>query len=434
MDCWNQIQSHIRTNGGLTPQQFTHWVEPVGYSHVAPDRTLHVEAPNEVVKGWLESECRPLIDAAIRRLGLDVSAYEVALQPPPDERKQPRLDFGDGPRQFNSKYTFGRFVVGDCNQFAHAASQAVANNPAEAYNPLYIYAGVGMGKTHLLHAIGHAAKTANADFTIVYTSAEEFMNDMISSIRMNNMKNFHYRYRMADMLLVDDIQILGSKERTQEEFFHTFNVLHNRGKQIVLSSDADPNRIPGLVGRLRSRFSWGLLADIQAPDLETRIAILDSKSQEQGMPLPPDVTAYIASRLTSNIRELEGLLNRLIARSRFTNCRITKGMVESILGNPLPPADGMPTIEAIKDRVAAHYGISPADLVKRGNSRQISHPRQVAMYLAKRLTKSPLKTIGKAFGKHHTTVLHSVKKIQNEVQANDTTRSTIEVLMSGLSG
>ena len=435
MNCWDQVQSEIRARGELTPQQYKHWLQPVRYSHVAPDRTLHVEAPNEIIQGWLETECQSRIMGAIERLGLEIEGYSVSLEPSPEGPAQGQLDFGVGASQFNPKYTFSRFVVGDCNQFAHAASQAVVSNLATAYNPLYVYSEVGMGKTHLLHAIGHAVQVANAGLNVVYTSAEEFMNEMISAIRCNNMADFHQRYRTADMLLVDDIQILGSKERTQEEFFHTFNVLHNRGKQIVLTSDSDPGRVPGLVARLKSRFFWGLLADIQPPDLETKMAILESKASEQQVQLPEDVRGYIAKHLQSNIRELEGLLNRLVARAKFTSKRITLKMVRDIIGDPVPAQPtGKPTIEDVKRGVAGRFGIKSSDLMRKGNSQKIAQPRHVAIYLARELCGLTLVDIGKIFDKHHTTVLHSVRKIRSEMKTSETTRSTVEALMVSLGG
>ncbi len=432
MNYWSQVKEEIRDGSTLTSQQYAHWVDPVRYSHVSQDGTLHVDAPNENVKAWLETACRPRILEAIQRLGLDVVGYEVEVEPPVAEPTQGVLDFGSGLGQFNPKYTFGRYVVGACNEFAHAASQAVVSSPARAYNPLFLYSGVGMGKTHLLHAIGHSIQIAKSDYNVVYTSAEEFMNEMISAIRCNNMTNFHSRYRMADMLLVDDVQILGSKERTQEEFFHTFNVLHNRGRQIVITSDSAPSRIPGLVARLRSRFSWGLLADIQPPDLETKMAILDTKSREAGAPLAADVCSYVASHQKSNIRELEGLLNRLMARAKFTNSQVTVSMARQVLGSPRFPHQNAISIDAIKESVAMRYGISPENLAERGNAREITHPRQVAMYLVRKLTKSALAEIGRSFGKHHTTVLHSIRKVKGEMKSNETTRLEVEGLLATL--
>ena len=263
---------------------------------------------------------------------------------------------------------------------------------------------------------------------VVYVSAEEFMNEMIKCIRFNTMRSFHQRFRMADALLVDDIHVIGSKERTQEEFFHTFNALHNRGKQIVISSDSDPEAIPGLVGRLRSRFSWGLMADIQPPDLETKMAILDRKAEEAGILLPEDVCSYIATRLNSNIRVLEGMLNRLIARAQFVNSRITLGMARNLFGALKVHQPSGPSLEAIKHAVATQFNVPVAELSARNNSRDIARPRQIAMYLCKRLTRASLSEIGRGFKKHHTTVLHSVAKIKQDLTKDDDLRSAIEEL------
>jgi chromosomal replication initiator protein len=335
-------------------------------------------------------------------------------EPPRKPALQTEFDFRESSNPFNSKYTFDNFVVGSCNEFAHAAARAVATNPAHAYNPLYIYGGVGMGKTHLMHAVGQQLLANFRDMRVIYVSSEEFMNQMITSLRYDRMSSFHERFRAADALLVDDIQALGNRERTQEEFFHTFNALHNMEKQIVISSDMPPKQVPGLVDRLRSRFEWGLMADIQPPDLETKMAILDRKAEEAKVRLPEDVRAYMATHMKSNIRELEGALTRLMAISSLSGIEINLSMAQQTLYAMTGPKNGRITIERIQRVVAEDFGLEPKRLREKSNSQAVAFPRQIAMYLAKELTGSSLPEIGRAFGgKHHTTVLHAVHKIDD---------------------
>ena len=413
----------------MSQESYRNWLEPVSFSHMGQDGCLHLVAPNSDVQSWLEAEFVPRILATARTLGMDIASVGIGAAEPEPPMVQQSFDFEPVDQPFNAKYTFDRFVVGSCNEFAHAASLAVAVRPAEAYNPLYMYSGVGMGKTHLLHAIGHRLHTSNPTKKIVYVAAEEFMNEMIKSIRFNTMGNFRERFRMADALLVDDIQVIGSKERTQEEFFHTFNTLHNNGKQIVICSDSDPAVIPGLVGRLKSRFCWGLMADIQPPDLETKMAILDRKAEEAGVALPDDVRSFIAAHLNSNIRELEGALNRLIARAQFVQGRITLGMVRHMFGSISPQAPTGPSIPGILQAVASEFQLQVSDLTARNNARSVAGPRQIAMYLCKRLTPASVSEIGRAFGKHHTTVLYAIQKIEREIEQNATRKSTINRLL-----
>jgi chromosomal replication initiator protein len=313
----------------------------------------------------------------------------------------------------NPKYSFSSFVVGSCNQFAHAAAKAVADNPAERYNPLFIYGGVGMGKTHLMHAIGRTLAERHASMKIIYTSSEKFMNEMIDCIKTDRMSTFHQHYRTADILLVDDVQILANKERTQEEFFHTFNALHENGKQIVLSSDQPPKQTQGLTDRLRSRFEWGLMVDVQPPDLETKMAILDKKAEAEGIQLPEDARIYIATKTKSNVRELEGALVKLVAYSSVMDSPITLGMAQQVLKQLSGGGERRVTIDLIVRAVAERFNLQPGQLKLKTNVQNIAYPRQVAMYLAKEMTPSSLPEIGRYFGgKHHTTVLHSVQKIE----------------------
>jgi chromosomal replication initiator protein len=334
----------------------------------------------------------------------------------------------------NPKYTFQTFVVGSCNQFAHAASQAIAEAPGKTYNPLYIYGGVGLGKTHLMHAAGHEIKARNRHLRLSYISAEKFMNELINAIRYDKAQTFREKYRSIDVMLMDDIQFMAGKERTQEEFFHTFNALYDGQKQIVISSDCPPREIPTLEERLHSRFEWGLIADMEPPDLETKVAILKRKADLDGVALPDDVAFFIASKVKSNIRELEGSLVRLVAISSLRGLPISKMLAQDAIRNIAE--DDQPagiTIEQIQQVVAAHYRLRVDELNSKNNSRQIAVPRQVAMYLCKRLTKHSFPEIGREFGgKHHTTVIHSVEKIDALVLKDQNFHRVVSDLMDNL--
>jgi chromosomal replication initiator protein len=321
--------------------------------------TLFVSAPDRETRAWLESEFGPPVRNAIRELGLPVRHVSYESEPAPIGKSPSPLlvppengDWEAPSNALNPKFTFDSFVVGSSNQFAHAAAKSVAQNPSRSYNPLFLYGGVGMGKTHLMHAIGRALMDKYSSMRVIYTSTERFMNEMISCIRLERMQHFHQRYREADVLLIDDIQTLGNKERTQEEFFHTFNELHEHQKQIVISSDSPPKDIPGLVERLRSRFEWGLIADIQPPDLETKMAILDKKSEADGVKLPDDVRTFMASKTKSNVRELEGALVKLLAYSELTGTPINMPMAQQVLKHLVHVQDRRVTIDAIQKGVA----------------------------------------------------------------------------------
>jgi chromosomal replication initiator protein len=325
---------------------------------------------------------------------------------------QSRFDW-DGAAQLNPRYTFDGFVIGSGNQFAHAACQAVAERPSKAYNPLFLYGGVGMGKTHLMQAIGHEIKRRSPHAAICYLSSEKFTNEMINSLRYDKMISFRDKFRGVDVLLVDDIQFLAQKERTQEEFFHTFNALHETMKQIVIASDRPPKELPEIEDRLRSRFEWGLIADIQPPDLETKVAILQKKAEQEKVTLPTDVALFIASNIRSNVRELEGALIRLVAHSSLIGAEITLPYTQQVLKNFIDSQARKVTIESIQKAVAEQFGLRLVEIKAKNNSRSIVYPRQIAMYLAKHLTEASLPEIGRQFGgKHHTTVLHSVDKIE----------------------
>jgi chromosomal replication initiator protein len=333
----------------------------------------------------------------------------------------------------NPRYTFDTFIVGSSNQFAHAACRAVAEAPSRSYNPLFIYGGVGLGKTHLMHAIGHYVLLHDRNLVLTYISSERFMNEMINAVRYDRLIDFRERYRSVDVLLVDDVQFLAGKEGTQNEFFHTFNALYDSQKQIVLSSDCPPHEIEQLEERLRSRFEWGLIADIQSPDLETKVAILKKKAEAEAVPLPDSVAIYIAGRIKSNIRELEGSLIRLIAYASLTGRELSVDLAQEVLRNVKDHEEKAITIDHIQKFVSDYYQLRLADLKSRNNSKSIAMPRQVAMYLCKKLTHASLPEIGRSFGgKHHSTVIHSIRKVEalrkEEAQFNALLNSFIESL------
>jgi chromosomal replication initiator protein len=333
----------------------------------------------------------------------------------------------------NPRYTFDTFIVGSSNQFAHAACRAVAEAPSRSYNPLFIYGGVGLGKTHLMHAIGHYVLLHDRNLVLTYISSERFMNEMINAVRYDRLIDFRERYRSVDVLLVDDVQFLAGKEGTQNEFFHTFNALYDSQKQIVLSSDCPPHEIEQLEERLRSRFEWGLIADIQSPDLETKVAILKKKAEAEAVPLPDSVAIYIAGRIKSNIRELEGSLIRLIAYASLTGRELSVDLAQEVLRNVKDHEEKAVTIDHIQKFVSEYYQLKLADLKSRNNSKSIAMPRQVAMYLCKSLTHASLPEIGRSFGgKHHSTVIHSIRKVETlrkvDGQFNTLLNSFIESL------
>ena len=421
MNLWETIKQQLETV--VSPQSFRDWINRTSFGQLDAG-VLCVHVPNRETKTWLETEFGSQVDSIIRRLQLPVQSVLYQLAAASGESMvgiQSDQEFGlESPfSQLNPKFTFDSFVVGACNQFAHAAARSVATNPSRSYNPLFIYGGVGMGKTHLMHAIGRALMDNSGGMRVIYTSSERFTNEVVTSIRFDRTANLRQRYRSADVLLIDDIQLLGKKERTQEEFFHTFNELHDHQKQIVLSSDAPPKDIPGLLERLRSRFEWGLMADIQPPDLETKMAILDKKSEIEGVKLPEDVRTFIATKTKSNVRELEGALVKLMAYSSLTGAPINHSMAQQVLKHLTHVQDRRVTIDAIQKAVAERYGIKQPQLKEKSNTKKIVEPRQVAMYLVKELTTASLPEIGRAFGgKHHTTVIHSISKIERQRQTD----------------
>jgi chromosomal replication initiator protein len=419
MNAWQEVLNYLKSK--VNPQSYQTWLKPTRYSHSEAE-TLVVRVPNHEFQEWIQEHYSNGIQEALEKLRLGFSGirYELEIQPEKKssgngeaKSRQGKLDFESVAHQLNARYTFDTFVVGSCNQFAHAAARAVAETPAKAYNPLFLYGGVGLGKTHLMQAVGHMMKERQRELRLAYVSSEAFTNDVINSLRYDRMVSFRDKYRNVDVLLMDDIQFIGGKERTQEEFFHTFNTLYEAQKQVVISSDQPPKDIRGLEERLRSRFGWGLTADLQPPDTETKRAILDKKSEDQGVKLPEAVGEFIAARIKTSIRDLEGALTRLIAYSSLTGAEISLPMAQQVLKNIIDLEQRRVSIEHIQRLVCQEYGLSLTQLKARDNSHAIAFPRQVAMYLSKELTPASLPQIGREFGgKHHTTVLHSIQKVE----------------------
>ncbi|HEY4839529.1 MAG TPA: chromosomal replication initiator protein DnaA [Candidatus Acidoferrales bacterium] len=430
---WDKILQHMERR--VNPHSFTTWFRPTRQQGVENGKLL-VKVPNRMFRKKLSETYGSLLEAVLSEVGMAETRVEFlcdepeAPPPPSPLVRQSRLDFDAVDHQLNPRYTFDSFVVGNSNQFAHAASLAVAENPSKAYNPLYLYGGVGMGKTHLMHAIGHTIKKRNPSLRLTYVSAEKFTNEVITSLRFDRMISFRDRYRNVDVLLVDDIQFIAGKERTVEEFFHTFNALYEVRKQIVLSSDCPPKEISAIEERLRSRFEWGLIADIQPPDLETKIAILQKKAESERVQVPDEVAEFIARSIKSNVRELEGALTRLLAYASLTSAALNLSTAQQVLRNIIATQEKKVTIELIQKRVGEQYGLRDADLKVRSNTKAIAFPRQVAMYLVKQLTSASLPEIGRQFGgKHHTTVLHSINKIDALRRSDKDLNRTINKLM-----
>jgi chromosomal replication initiator protein len=424
------------------------WLKPTRYDH-AQGAVLFVRVPNPEFC-HIGERYGDLISEAMDDLGMEFLDVEFVTEEEPQGKgkavqadkahnespasleksvaspaQQQRFDW-DGAAQLNPKYTFADFVTGAGNQFAHAAALAVGERPSKAYNPLFLYGGVGMGKTHLMQAIGHEIKKRQPEKSICYVSSERFTNDMINALRYSKMTGFRDKYRNMDVLLVDDIQFLVNKERTQEEFFHTFNALHECMRQIVIASDRPPKELAEIEDRLRSRFEWGLIADIQPPDLETKVAILQKKAETDQVMLPTDVALFIASNIRSNVRELEGALIRVTAYASLTGGEINLQTTQEVLKNLIDSQVRRISIESIQKAVSEQFGLRPTEIKAKNNSRVIVFPRQIAMYLAKHLTDASLPEIGRQFGgKHHTTVLHSVDKIE---QARKTDKDLIRVI------
>jgi chromosomal replication initiator protein len=440
MNAWLQVLNYLKTK--VNTQSYQTWLRPTRFSHVE-NEAIVVCVPNREFQEWIQENYAGLVAEALRDLNLGFKEIRYIFTEAAERKStsndgtkpvQAKLDFDSIDHQLNHKYTFSTFVVGSCNQFAHAAASAVAQAPAKAYNPLFLYGGVGLGKTHLMQAVGHMIKHNWKDIRLAYVSSEAFTNDVINSLRYDRMYSFREKYRNIDVLLMDDIEFIAGKERTQEEFFHTFNTLYEAQKQVVISSDCPPKDIPGLEERLRSRFAWGLTADLQPPDLETKRAILDKKCEAQGISLPDDVSDFIARKIKSSIRDLEGALTRLVAYSSLTGAEVSVSMAQQVLKNLVDIGDRRVSIEIIQRAVCQEFGLSLPQLRSKNNSRPIAYPRQVAMYLAKELTTASLPQIGREFGgKHHTTVLHSINKISELRQSDRDLNRLLNKLRDSLS-
>jgi chromosomal replication initiator protein len=445
-DAWEQIKSWLANK--LSKGAYENWFSQTTLGSLR-DGELTVRVPNESTESWIRQEYTSHIRSAIEELNLPIKRiqYEiealsaaaaagsqsVSIQSRANGHSHSEPVFENTATWLNPRLTFETYVVGSSNQLAHAAAQAVAKRPSKSYNPLFIYGGVGIGKTHLMHAIGRSLIENFSSLNVVYTSSERFMNQMITSIKVDRMSLFHRHYRSADVLLIDDIHIIAGKERTQEEFFHTFNELYDHQKQIVISSDSAPGQLSGLVERLRSRFEWGLIVDVQAPDLETKMAILDKRAESEGIKLPQDVRIFIATKTKSNVRELEGALTRLMAVSSLTGQPISLAMAQQTLKHLNNTPERKISMESILKAVGERVSLTPAQLKMKSNTRQIAYPRQIAMYLVKELTQASLPEIGRYFGgKHHTTVLHSVQKIEELRQRDDDLNTLIQSLMDSL--
>ncbi len=458
---WNQILAALEKK--INRQSFDTWLKPTRFSHIA-GRTLYARIPSEDFH-LVAERYSDLIQEAIDQAGLELDQVVFVTAEADPSVPQMRRDGGFAPQsermptasagsrrpavapveqtrfdwstaaQLNPRYTFENFVIGNGNQFARAASLAAAERPGKAYNPLFLYGGVGLGKTHLMHAIGHEVKRRQPTSSLYYVTAEKFLNEMINSIRNDRMTSFRDRFRGVDVLLIDDIQFIAQKERVQEEFFHTFNALHESMKQVVIASDRPPKELAEIEERLRSRFEWGLIADIQPPDLETKVAILQKKAESEQKALPTDVAMFIASNVRTNVRELEGALVRLFAWSQMNGVEVTLQTTQQCLKQFIDTQARRISIDAIQKAVAENFGMRVSELKQKNNSRQVVVPRQIAMYLAKSLTDASLPEIGRQFGgKHHTTVMHSIAKIDELRRSDKELNATINKLQEMLNG
>ncbi|RBP36148.1 chromosomal replication initiator protein DnaA [Garciella nitratireducens] len=432
LNTWEKTLEIIKSE--LTEVSFNTWlktIEPISYQN----NKMVLGVPNDFTKGILEARYVVLISNALQQVTGE--QIHVSFKIPTEEiqkevYQEDNISYSKEipSPNLNEKYTFETFVIGNSNRFAHAASLAVAEAPAEAYNPLFIYGGVGLGKTHLMHAIGHYILNQNPKAKVMYVSSEKFTNELINSIRDDKNVEFRKRYRNIDVLLVDDIQFIAGKESTQEEFFHTFNALHDANKQIIISSDRPPKEIPTLEDRLRSRFEWGLIADIQPPDLETRIAILRKKATVENLEVPNEVMHFIATKIKSNIRELEGALIRIVAYSSLTGQDITIDLANEALKDIISGNDPKKiTVSMIKEVVAEYFNMKVEDFNSKRRTRAIAYPRQIAMYLSREMTDLSLPKVGEEFGgRDHSTVIHACDKISNDIKKDLSLKNTIEKL------
>ncbi len=433
---WLQIIQSIQKN--IDKNSYETWFEPTTYIGKEAN-SLYIKVPNSYFKDWLSFHYARLINSSSKELFGKIFEIKYIY----DERPSPFIRRDPYERRnkngmllnpnLNPNYTFENFIVGSCNQFAHAAATAVAKNPAQSYNPLYIYGGAGLGKTHIINAIGHFTLKNNLRLKILYITTEKFMNDLINHLQYGKILDFRHKYRSVDVLLMDDIHYLSGKERTKEEFFHTFNHLYDSQKQIVISSDCPPKEIPHLEERFSSRFEWGLIADLKPPDIETRIAILKNKSELESIVLPETVTLYIADKVQSNIRELEGCLRRVIAYASLKGQKIDLDLAKDALKDLLDSTSTIITLERIQKIVCNKFKIKLSQIKSKNNSPKISFPRQIAMYISKELTQTSLPEIGRKFGgKHHTTVIHSIRKIEKLRYKNPEFNKELNSLISSI--
>lgn len=445
---WEDTLTHLELN--LSSQHFSTWIKPLKLIKIEQD-LVYLEVPNRFVLDWVKDNYSKLIQKILEEL----SAVNYRLQfnvagqardglsrpdvmPQSNEaavEKQQKIPNNalSADINLNRKYTFEEFVSGSSNQFAYAAAMAVANNPATTYNPLFIYGGVGLGKTHLVNAIGNAILKKSPEMRICYYTSEKFMNELINSLRYNRMDEFRNKFRSMDVILIDDIQFIAGKERTQEEFFHTFNALYESHKQIIVTSDKFPKDIPGLEERLRSRFEWGLIADIQPPDVETKLAILKMKAEQNSIRLPEEVALFLANSVCSNVRELEGYLIRIGAFASLTSTPVSLEMARDVLKDILVERNKELTVEEILKRVSSHYNIKISDIKSPKRLKAVVLPRQIAMYLSRQLTSSSYPEIGERFGgKDHSTIIHAIRKIEKLIEEDFQLRSTIENLKKEL--
>ncbi len=446
---WQETLAHLEQT--LNPQHFATWIKPLRLIRIDKD-LVRLEVGNRFVQDWIRDHYLTLIQETLSRIGAvsyriqlevgnpssDPAGAEIAVTPAaPALVPAPAVEMtaakGDGRSLLNPKYTFAEFVAGSSNQFAAAAAMAVANNPATTYNPLFIYGGVGLGKSHLVNAIGNAVITTNPAMKVCYITSEKFMNELINSLRYAKMDEFRNKFRSMDVLLIDDVQFIAGKERTQEEFFHTFNALYESHKQIVVTSDKFPKEIPGLEERLRSRFEWGLIADIQPPDMETKQAILKMKAEQSGIDLPEDVVLFLANSVSANIRELEGFLIRIGAYASLTSTPVSLAMARGVLKDILVEKNREITIEEIQKVVATHFNLKVSDIKSSKRLKALVMPRQIAMYLSRQLTANSYPEIGDRFGgKDHSTIIHAIKKIEKHLDEDFALQATITTLKNAL--
>ncbi len=432
---WTEILELVKTEHELSEVSFKTWIQPLTVHAVEADQVTIIVPSQRVGLDYVSKKYTLPIKVAIAEItGMDVEIHFILPEEAQEKAPKKAAALPSSVSGLNPKYTFDTFVVGSNNKFAHAASLAVAESPGEIYNPLFLYGGVGLGKTHLMHSIAHFIVQRNPEAKILYVTSETFTNEVIEAIRNGNntsaMTKFREKYRNIDVLLVDDVQFIIGKDATQEEFFHTFNSLHGAGKQIILTSDRPPKDMDILEERIRSRFEWGLMADIQSPDYETRIAILRKKQEMDGYVVDDDVIEYIAQNVKSNIRELEGSLNKVVALANLEKREINMELAEKALIDIISPNEKkVVTPESIINIVAEHFDITPEEIKGDKRSKKIAYPRQIAMYLCREMTSANLQAIGKQMGgKDHTTVLHGVNKIEAEVKSSETTQNLIALL------